>query len=173
MRFKDVFTYCPACGARRFQEYNFKSKQCDECGFVYYYNPSAAVAAFVLNEKGELLVCRRAKDPVKGTYDLPGGFVDYAETAEQAVVRELQEETSLILAPDSVSYLFSFPNTYPYCGLDVYTLDLFFLCHIEGRSILQAADDVAECFFLPLNEIRPDDFGLDSIRQAVATFLQL
>ena len=38
-----------------------------------------------LNEKKELLVCRRAKEPAKGTLDLPGGFIDMNETGEEGV----------------------------------------------------------------------------------------
>ena len=41
--------------------------------FVYYFNPSSATVALILNERDELLVCRRAKEPAKGTLDLPGG----------------------------------------------------------------------------------------------------
>lgn len=60
------FTYCPKCGARTFVERNEKAKQCTTCGFVYYFNPSSAVACFIRNSKGELLLVRRAKDPLKG-----------------------------------------------------------------------------------------------------------
>ena len=46
-------------------------------------NPSAANAAFIVNEREELLVVIRKKEPAKGTYDLPGGFADEEETAEE------------------------------------------------------------------------------------------
>ena len=89
------FTYCPKCGARTFVERNEKAKQCTTCGFVYYFNPSSAVACFIRNSKGELLLVRRAKEPAKGTLDLPGGFVDIYESAEDAAHREVKEETGL------------------------------------------------------------------------------
>ena len=89
------FTYCPKCGARTFVERNEKAKQCTTCGFVYYFNPSSAVACFIRNSKGELLLVRRAKEPAKGTLDLPGGFVDMYESAEDAAHREVKEETGL------------------------------------------------------------------------------
>ena len=69
------FVYCPICGQPTFVEHNGKSKMCTHCGFVYYFNPSAAVACFIKNEAGELLLVRRAKEPGKGSLDLPGGFV--------------------------------------------------------------------------------------------------
>ena len=79
------FKYCPKCGSEHFNIHNEKSKQCTNCGFVYYFNPSSATVALILNKKNELLVCRRAKDPAKGTLDLPGGFIDMNETAEEGV----------------------------------------------------------------------------------------
>ena len=85
----EKFTYCPVCGSKHFGEHNFKSKKCDNCGFTYYQNPSAATAAFIVNGRGELLVERRGKEPAKGTLDLPGGFIDNDETAEEGVAREM------------------------------------------------------------------------------------
>ena len=82
----ELFKYCPKCGSSAFVENNEKSKRCEDCGFVYYFNASSATVAFILNEQGELLVCRRAKEPKKGTLDLVGGFVDRFETGEDCRV---------------------------------------------------------------------------------------
>ena len=71
----DKFTYCPVCGSSHFDVNNFKSKRCQDCGFTYYANPCSATAAFIVNDRQEMLVVRRAKEPAKGTLDLPGGFV--------------------------------------------------------------------------------------------------
>ena len=89
------FAYCPVCGQPTFVERNEKAKMCTHCGFVYYFNPSAAVACFIRNAAGELLLVRRAKEPGKGTLDLPGGFVDMYESGEEAAAREVREETGL------------------------------------------------------------------------------
>lgn len=123
------FAYCPKCGSPRFGIHNGKSKQCPDCGFVYYFNPSSATVAFIVNERHELLVCRRAKDPAKGTLDLPGGFVDMYETAEEGVAREVLEETGMTVT--QAQYLFSLPNLYLYSGFTVHTLDMFFRCQVK------------------------------------------
>lgn len=68
------FLYCPECGSPHFEVNNEKSKKCTDCGFVYYFNPSAATVALILNEKNELLVCRRAKEPAKGLSIFPEGL---------------------------------------------------------------------------------------------------
>ncbi|MDL2322826.1 NUDIX domain-containing protein [Bacteroidales bacterium OttesenSCG-928-A17] len=165
-----LFKYCPKCGSSHFENNDIKSRKCTICGFVYYLNASASTAAFVFNSEGQLLVARRAKEPAKGTLDLPGGFVDYNETAEEAIIRELKEETGLTLS--NPEYLFTLPNNYLYSGLNIPTLDLFFRFSVEGNSEVRPADDVAELFFLSPEDIDPEKFGLDSIRKAVALFIK-
>ena len=159
------FKYCPKCGSPRFEVHNGKSKHCAECGFTYYFNPSSATVALILNERDELLVCRRGKEPAKGTLDLPGGFVDYEETAEEAMRRELLEETGAQAL--TVEYLFSLPNLYVYSDLEIPTLDMFFRCTLPENAAVRPADDVAECRFIPFADVHPEAFGLRSIRRAV------
>ncbi|SHI30851.1 NUDIX hydrolase [Bacteroides stercorirosoris] len=164
------FKYCPKCGSVHFDINNEKSKRCADCGFVYYFNPSAATVALIMNERNELLVCRRAKDPAKGTLDLPGGFIDMAETGEEGVTREVKEETGMEVT--KAKYLFSLPNIYVYSGFTVHTLDLFFRCSVADTLHYKAMDDAADVFFLPLKDIHTEDFGLGSIRKGLEIFLK-
>ncbi len=164
------FHYCPKCGSDRFVINNDKSKRCEKCGFVYYFNSCAATVALILNEKNELLVCRRAKDPAKGTLDLPGGFIDMHETAEEGVAREVLEETGLVVK--EAIYQFSVPNIYVYSGFEVHTLDMFFLCKVDRTDHIEAHDDVTDSFFLRLSDINVDDFGLTSIRKGLMKFVE-
>jgi ADP-ribose pyrophosphatase YjhB (NUDIX family) len=150
-------------------ENNFKSKKCEECGFVYYFNSATSTAAFITDKYGRLLVARRAKEPAKGTLDLPGGFVDLYESAEEAIKREILEETGL--RAELVHYLFSIPNIYTYSGMDIHTLDLFYHCEMEDLSNFRAADDVAELYLLSKKEVCSELFGLASIRQAIEIWL--
>ena len=142
---------------------------CQNCGFTYYANPCSATAAFILNEKDEMLVVRRAKEPAKGTLDLPGGFVDMGETVEEGMRREIKEETGLDV--EEIQYLFSSPNVYQYSGMGIHTLDMDFLVRIKGDCPVKAADDAAEALWIPLNKVKPEEFGLTSIRNAVIRFL--
>lgn len=162
------FKFCPKCGST-FHENNFKSNKCDHCGFIYYMNTSAAVAVFILNNKGELLVCRRAHEPAINTLDLPGGFVDLYESAESAAIREVKEETGLEVM--TLNYQFSLPNQYLYSDFDVHTLDLFYTATVKNSSILLANDDVAETFFIPIDQLKPELFGLRSIKLAIQKFI--
>lgn len=162
------FHRCPMCGSAKFNANDTKSKRCNDCGFVYYMNPSAATAAFIINSRGELLVVRRAKEPAKGTLDLPGGFVDIGETAEEGIVREIREETGLEVT--ECKYLFSRPNIYPYAGIDVHTLDMLFECKVNNEAEARAEDDAAELMWIPIEKINPEEFGLASIKKAVEIF---
>ena len=167
----DRFAFCPVCGSRHFEVNNFKSKRCQDCGFTYYANPCSATAAFIINDRQEMLVVRRGKEPAKGTLDLPGGFVDMYETVEDGMRREIKEETGLDVT--DIRYLFSSPNIYMYSGLGVHTLDMDFLVPVHGSDVtVKAADDAAEALWIPLSQVDASEFGLDSIRHAVIRFLK-
>lgn len=165
MHFDSLFHYCPVCGSGQWEKRSVKSMQCLDCGFVMYINPSAAVAVFIYNETGQLLVGIRGKEPEIGTFDLPGGFVDDFETAEEALIREIKEETSLDVI--SCNYLFSLPNSYTYSGWTLPTLDLFYEARIEALEGLKESDDVESLRWMDVNMLNPNDFGLSSIRKAV------
>jgi len=167
----DFFRFCPRCGSSYFPENDEKSKKCTDCGFVFYLNASASVAAIIINGNREMLLCRRAYDPYKGTLDLPGGFVDLGESAEDAVRREIHEEIGAEV--ETIQYFDSFPNIYPYSGFNVHTLDIIFTCSLKTNSILAPNDDVSEIIFIPFDEIKPEEIKLTSIRKAVEKWLMI
>jgi ADP-ribose pyrophosphatase YjhB (NUDIX family) len=65
---------------------------------IYPTRPYLAVSAAVFRD-GRVLIVRRARPPAHGLYTLPGGGVELGETLEDAVVREIREETALAIAP--------------------------------------------------------------------------
>ena len=163
-----VFHYCPSCGKQSFEKDSFKSQKCSVCGFVLYTNASTAVAAIITNKKGEILLTKRAFEPAQGMFDLPGGFADPGETAEQALVREVQEELNLTI--ESYSYFSSFPNEYVFAGVLYYTLDMVFECEVASLEHIIPADDVADYAFLPITEDVIDGVGLSSVKKILQAF---
>lgn len=166
----DKFKYCPVCGSSHFEINNFKSKKCQDCGFSYYLNASAATVALILNDKEELLVVSRKNDPGKDMLDLPGGFIDMDETAEEGMAREVKEETGLDAA--EVIYQYSYPNTYLYSGFLVHTLDMFFLVKPKSLSHIEALDDAAAYYWIPLDQIDIEKFAFESTKNGLKRFLQ-
>ena len=88
----------------------------------------------------------------------------------QVVAREVREVSGMKVA--KAEYLFSLPNIYIYSGFPVHTLDMFFRCTVEDTLHFEAMDDAADLFFLPLKDIRTEEFGLGSIRKGVGIFLE-
>lgn len=166
-----LFSFCPKCGSGNFVENDAKSKRCGECGFIYYFNPLAATVGIITNDKGEILVATRSKEPAKGTLDLPGGFCDSYETAEEGVTREVLEETGLKVT--GIQYLFTIPNRYNYSGMELHTMDMFFKCKVDDSCILAANDDVADLHWIRIDELNSEDFGLQSIRKSIGMFKEM
>lgn len=165
------FYFCPSCGSKHFEPRDEKSKQCATCGFLFYLNASSATVGLIINDKNELLVATRAKDPAKGTYDLPGGFVDLDETVEVGMRREIKEETNLEVT--DLKYLFSIPNHYMYADFQYFTVDMIFRCKVSSFENMQASDDVASLQFIPIKELDEATFGLNSISILIKKLKQL
>ena len=162
-------TYCPACGMRGLV-HDHKKVRCPACHLELYFNPGTAVCALLVNTENELLVVIRAHEPEKGAWDLPGGFVDPGEAAEQAIQREIQEE--LNIEPQDLGYLCSAANTqYLYKGVTYQTTDLAFVGTVENPGAIQAADDVEQFLWVAPEDIDLARFGFNSIRQIVAYYL--
>jgi 8-oxo-dGTP diphosphatase len=70
----------------------------DERSRTYPTRPYLAVSAAIFRD-GKVLIARRARPPAHGLYTLPGGGVELGETLEQAVIREVREETALEIEP--------------------------------------------------------------------------
>ena len=128
---EDVFLFCPNCGTAN----DTKGKvpfRCGSCHYANFFGPVAAVGGLIVNDNNELLLVRRARDPGKGQWGLPGGFVDRGESVEQSLAREIQEETSLIMT--TCEFIYSGPNLYNYRGVVAPVLDMFFECGVEDRE---------------------------------------
>ena len=76
-----------------------------------------------------------------------------------------------IYAGNRTEFLFSLPNTYLYSGFLVHTVDCFFRCTVADSSLAHAMDDAAELLWIPVKELRPEDFGLASVRKGIEKLL--
>ncbi|NQT59913.1 MAG: NUDIX hydrolase [Bacteroidetes bacterium] len=176
----NVFSFCPACGARGFSVQNgfmpgvdgHNRFLCESCGFKFYINSSIGVAAVIIKNDDELLMVRRMKEPRKGTLDLPGGFAAPGERAEDAVRREVLEEVNLVLSA-CTPWDTSYSNEYEYGGITYFTNDIIYTCEVtDWGSLAVNEPNEAEPVFIKLDEIDIDSIGFDSIRNAVVDLLK-
>lgn len=138
---ENTYCYCPRCGTAQPDSGSIPFR-CDQCGLTQFFGPVAAVGGLIVNDRNELLLVRRAREPGKGKWGLPGGFVDRHETIEHALAREVFEETNLVLS--SATYLMSQPNDYVYAGVTSPVIDLFYVCKIESLEPFRLALDELE-----------------------------
>jgi NAD+ diphosphatase len=162
-----IFRFCPKCGSADFVFSGDRSFLCGNCGFHFYINSAAAVAALIFNEKGELLVTRRGVNPDIGKLDLPGGFIDPDESAEEALGRELREELGIEIK--SFRFLASRANRYLYSGVTIFTTDFAF--HVQPVTMVNmiAGDDIEAFVWIDPANIDPEDIPAPSIRYFIKT----
>jgi len=164
----NVLKFCPKCGSSAIDSYPDLSLKCRSCGFHFYVNSAAAVAALVVNPEGKLLLTRRAVEPDYGKLDLPGGFIDPGESAEDAVKRELWEELGMKVK--SMEYVTSAPNEYIFSGYSVFTLDMAFRVIPESVTGLVAMDDILDYRFYAEDEIDYTQIPAPSIKSFVKQY---
>jgi ADP-ribose pyrophosphatase YjhB (NUDIX family) len=110
-------------------------KKCARCGYEMkdYRSPVPTVDIIIEMEGGGIVLIKR-KNPPFG-WALPGGFVDYGESLEEAAVREAGEETGLDIELVRQMHTYSGPNRDP----RLHTISTVFIARASGRPA--AADD--------------------------------
>ncbi len=161
------FNYCPRCGSQDLQPKESKAVLCTSCGFQYFHNTAPAVAG-IIEQAGSLILIRRARQPQKGLLAFPGGFVDYEESLEEALMREIQEELNLRVT--SLTYLISDWDIYAYQDVIYPTTAAYFVANVADIKQAKAGDDAEGFSFVPLDVIDPDRLAFKSSRTALQKF---
>jgi 8-oxo-dGTP diphosphatase len=122
-----------------------------------FRNPLLTVDALWI-AGGRVLLVRRGREPFKGRWALPGGFVEVGESVEEAVLRELSEETGLAPREYRLQGVYSRP------GRDPRRPTVSVVFRVRGKpSFPTGGSDAREARWLPLAEARGLAFDHDEI----------
>lgn len=144
--------YCPNCGKPLVLTLTDGRERpaCaseDGCGFVHYGNYSIGVGGLVVRGDTVLLI-QRNQDPGKGLWTIPGGYVEFDETAEVGVVREVEEETGI---QTQLLGLVAFRSRVNLRNNDAYAV--FLLEAVGGNFIATPNEEIASVNFFGLEEL--------------------
>ncbi|MBN9122482.1 MAG: NUDIX domain-containing protein [Planctomycetes bacterium] len=171
MRPTELFRFCPRCAAPRSAENVGKTPlTCAECRFTFHFNPTVAAACFIFDPTGCVLTIRRAKEPAAGKLGVPGGFIDFGESAEEGMRREVREEVGLEV--DRVRFVVSYPNLYHYRGVVYPVVDLYFAADAVDPGAARPLDAVAGIEWRDPADLPDDEIAFESLRVALAAVRQ-
>lgn len=164
------FKFCPNCSSQDFDYTNNFKFHCHTCDFLLYHNIAAAVA-IVFTYEDKVLFTVRNVDPDKGKLDLPGGFIDPGETAEEAACREIREEIGLYISTTELKYVTTSPNNYLYKKVAYRTMDIFYECSLDSEEMeITAKDEIQDLIWIKRSEIDLNKIGFISIKKVIEKY---
>ncbi len=122
-------------------------------------NPALTVDAVIVKD-GKIVLIKRKKEPFQGQYALPGGFVEYGETVEAALRREVLEETGLVVDVSSLVGIYSDPLRDP----RGHVVSAVFAAVIVSGALVSGSD-AAEANFWEITNLPPLAFDHAKIIQ--------
>jgi ADP-ribose pyrophosphatase YjhB (NUDIX family) len=149
--------HCPLCGAPvvRGEVEGRERWRCPECPFVLFENPACAAAGVVIDVRRRVLLVRRALEPYKGSWALPAGYQEMNEHLRETVVREIHEESGILVeVTDLIDVFFIVEKTRKPANLAVY------LCRPVGGE-LAAGHDALDAAWFDLDAL-PSDLGFEN-----------
>ena len=145
------YRFCPFCAGtlRRVIEGRAIRFDCQVCGQPMYENARPCAGALVVRE-GKVLLGRRAIDPNRGWWDIPGGFLEFDELPYDGAIREVREETGLQVRP--IELIGMWVKPYGLGDHTVWTLNHYYLAEVLAGDP-RAADDLAELAWFGPDEL--------------------
>jgi ADP-ribose pyrophosphatase YjhB (NUDIX family) len=157
--------FCSQCGAtvtlRIPDGDNLPRHVCDRCGTIHYSNPKLVVGC-VAEWDGHILLCKRAIEPRLGYWTIPAGFMENAETAEQAAIRETAEEACAAVTILEPLALYSLPQ--------ISQVYLIYRAAMAGPEHLPGAESLATELLHP-SDIPWDDLAFPVIREVLRHYI--
>lgn len=143
---QEKYTFCPSCKTTlewRNIDHE-KHLACAHCDFIFWNNPKPVVSVVIVRN-GKVLMLKRAQEPLKDYWVLPGGFMRYEETPEESTIREAKEETGLEIELSGLVGVYRVDNDPR--GVHI---DIVYTAAGKGKVKLSAEDNSSD-FFDPDN----------------------
>jgi ADP-ribose pyrophosphatase YjhB (NUDIX family) len=160
------YSFCPLCGAdlehRSIKPTEPDRLVCTRCGFIFYQDPKVAVGTIIRDDRGHIVLVRRAIEPGYGKWVFPGGFVDLGEEVQVAALREAREEAGLEIRLDRLINVYSYPGRAPV--IIVYAATMIGGC-------LACDDESTEAGFFAPEDIPWSELAFRSTHEALREYL--
>ncbi len=131
-----------------------------------YKNPSPTTDVLIYEPERGLVLIERSNEP--HGFALPGGFIDYGESAEHAAIREMREETSLDVELCGILGVYSEPTR----DIRFHTMSIAFVAKAKNPDLLCAGDDAKNAAFFTLDSLPELAFDHHKIIQDFILYLQ-
>lgn len=160
------YKYCPRCRSEMVDRmvYGRMRRVCSDasCRFVQFIDPKVGSAVLALSDDNRVLLVKRNADPARGSWCLPGGFMEIGETPRATAIRECQEESGFEVDITGLIDVFYYEN---YRGSGV--LIIYKGKIVSGAS--QPGDDAEAVAFFGPHEL-PDNIVFQSNLEALAAW---
>ncbi|MCU0508537.1 MAG: NUDIX hydrolase [Anaerolineae bacterium] len=157
-----TYRYCPNCSAplAEGEKFGRVRRYCRYCGFIHFREPKVAVAALISRE-GRILLVKRAAPPRVGFWALPAGYMDADELPEEALIREVAEETGVTVRVEGLR------GVAPLAGWAA-RRGILLLYRAEATGgVLAPADDVSDAAWFGREDVPWAELAFESTAEFV------
>ena len=158
------FRFCPACGKRLADPDHDGGVECGACERSWYRNSAPTVGCVIVSD-GRALVTERGREPEKGKYDIPGGFLGPGEEPLAGLKREVREELGVEI--DVTMDDFVQMATHRYGTEGDFVLAIGFRARLVDGTEPKPADDVAAVKWVINSELDQVEFAWPHDRELV------